>query len=501
MTAVFLSYAGEDALEGVRIHNDLSRTGLNVWGYAQDSRLGVDFQIEYREHVQQTDFFCLLDSAAARESPHVRDECRLAIERYRTDRKPVMLIGRIQRNVEPPFDWTNSELFDGHNRITYVDLTDYDRSIRRLCKEMRAVYRPQFELPRDLDFEAEVFKAVAPEQVENLIFQYLNYRRRILDAPEIAEAQLRVLVDGLERAKARTVIAPKLALGVHLGDTGRHREAARVFDSVLLDHPNEPRALSGKASAAFLLEEYELALELYQRCIAVVQTSSEAKFREHEPELLRNAANVLLELGQVEAAAGLVGPSGISDDENPHLRAMRGRVWLRQKHFLSALVELQQSYVALRGPSLPRTVVFDLAQCLVELGRKRDAIGFLGDAMTFLKGDALAWSEAAKFYGVLERGQLAVESLERAVALDRGNGELRVELAAGLWRVGQHSAATTHALESLALIGTHDRGHYYRGLALHILGAHTIAQGELELSRKNAAFRDWPDYSQILLQW
>src|SRR5688572_21476004 len=79
IASVFLSYAEEDATTARRIWLALKESGrLEVWGYLENGRIGVDFKDEFRAQIRRSRYFCLIDSPASRSSSWIREECSLA---------------------------------------------------------------------------------------------------------------------------------------------------------------------------------------------------------------------------------------------------------------------------------------------------------------------------------------------------------------------------------------------------------------------------------------
>src|SRR5258705_11756650 len=76
---VFLSYAEEDAVIARRVYLDLARSRkIDVWGYKESRKFGVNFKREFEEQIRSSKYFCLLDSPNSRKSSWVAEECKIA---------------------------------------------------------------------------------------------------------------------------------------------------------------------------------------------------------------------------------------------------------------------------------------------------------------------------------------------------------------------------------------------------------------------------------------
>ena len=79
LNSVFLSYASADNVFAHRIHDDLRRSRLDVWGFEENGQIGINFIEEFSNELRNRRYFCLLDSMHARQSTYVRQECEIAM--------------------------------------------------------------------------------------------------------------------------------------------------------------------------------------------------------------------------------------------------------------------------------------------------------------------------------------------------------------------------------------------------------------------------------------
>jgi tetratricopeptide (TPR) repeat protein len=258
--AAFLSYADEDAVIALRIHQALTRSGVLVWGYKENGRVGVDFREEFRDRIRSSRYFCLLDSQFSRLSAWIKEEWAIAHAA-----NAIKVICLVESRLECK-EWRHVELFEGQNFTAAIDFKIFEAGIHRLCEHLGIAYTPGFRLPRDQDFANEVFGAGLKDRnrVQELHDLYHEFREQYADLG-FAEAQLRIIIRKCQRYGATNVVSPTLALGVLLGEAGRHREALKTFQSLVESHPRDPRGWAGVGGAYFHLGMYEPSLAALNR--------------------------------------------------------------------------------------------------------------------------------------------------------------------------------------------------------------------------------------------
>ena len=77
---IFISYAKEDEAIVRSIYDDLTRSKLNVWEFKKKGELGVDFEQEFKWKIENSRYFCLMDSSHSRKAKYVQMECLHAIQ-------------------------------------------------------------------------------------------------------------------------------------------------------------------------------------------------------------------------------------------------------------------------------------------------------------------------------------------------------------------------------------------------------------------------------------
>src|ERR1051325_359521 len=212
LTKIFISYAEEDSTAAMRIAEDLARAQLTTWRYEVQGRRWMDFRQDIEQHINEAQWFCLLDSRHSRASKYVKEECESAkaLERQGHLRLAICMI-------EADGSWRGVELFEGHNFIPYLDFfTDYDKAIAQLCELFESNYVPFSTVPRDIDFRIEIYRCdLNIQQRQDLIDDYALFRKAYEENhdAEDAEVFLRPIIRKCDRLGAK-VMAPYLALGV-----------------------------------------------------------------------------------------------------------------------------------------------------------------------------------------------------------------------------------------------------------------------------------------------
>ena len=494
---VFLSYAEEDGALALRLDGDLDRAGRKAYRYEKDAQISAPIPSATRRLIELSRFFCLLDSAHARPSSYVREEC--AIARARAERGELtFVVCLIQpRTASAGSVWWQDELFEGLNDLVYVDLTDYERGIKKLCAHLGVTYFPRSDIPRDQEFqeEAHVTK-LPPDVIAELVGMYTNFRKLYGERPEIAEAQLAVLIDRCERLNVTELASPRLALGVLQATGGKHREACATFDELRRILPEDPRAWAGSAGARFHLGDYESALDAYQRC----QRLLDREPPEYQWKMAHNLASTLLALGRANEAWEVLSPL----PDEPYIRATKGEALLSQGCPEQALPFLEQAFRSFCESQdvlpNPSSLILRLADCHRALRQSRKELALLERASTFreLQKKPEILLRMAQCYLGNRRLDRALECLDAAVALAPESLVYRAQRALLLHLSGDAEAAQREAHRCLSPEDENPRERYYRGLAFHLLGVEAPARTELRRSRLDPAISSWPDYASLL---
>lgn len=501
MADVFLSYSSEDAIPALRLDNDLRHARIQPWRYEADSRSGVEFDREFESELTRCRVVCLLDSAAARRSPYVARECRLARRLAAEAGRPRLLVCLLEARGRPEeAGWWSTEPFPGLNRLTYIDFADWEDGVRRLCEELDVPYRPGFSLPRDREVEAEIFAAgLNRAATQELIDAYAGFRCRYAVDPVTARAYLQVVIGRCAELGARDVTSPRLALGVMWAEAGEHQRALDVFWRLTELWPTDPRGWMGLAGARYYLGDVAGALETYLRCRELTAEPADETDRLRADELTHNIARCLGALGRSAEARELLAALPAERRRQPFVRALAGALALAEGDAVRARDELEAARRGFDG-GLPLSLVLDLADTYQRLGLVDHERGEIERALGIeeLSREPELQRRAADLYHRVGEPRLALAALRLAAERAADGLVYRAELASMLWQLGDREAARREAERAIA-DGMTPRQRYYRGLALHLLGSRQRAAEEERRSRReDPAIRGWPGYDELL---
>jgi tetratricopeptide (TPR) repeat protein len=491
--AAFLSYADEDAVVALRIHQALTRSGMPVWGYKENGRIGVDFREEFRERIRGSRYFCLLDSQYSRLSQWIKQEWNLAVEA-----KAIKVICRVETRIEGK-EWRRVELFKGQNLLAAIDFKVFEIGIHRLCEHLGIAYTPAFRLPRDQDFSKEVFEAGLNDRdrVEELHDLYHEFREQFADV-EFAEAQLRIIIRKCQRYGATNVVSPILALGVLLGEAGRHREALKIFQSLTESHPRDPRGWAGAGGAYFQLGMYERSLTALKRADETIREFYPRESADRLPEVLHNIGSLLLLLDRTKEAWAVLNRFSVDQRKLPYVQALEGRLLLAGDKAAAALPHLEAAYHEFRQQySAPPSLVMSLADCYRDLGQSAKEIELMKATLDMVPSQPELCHRAADCFLRHAKVQDAAAAMRKATESLPESPLYRSQFAALLHQSGKVDEGLTHARECVRS-GLTAQERYYRGLAYYLLGQTESAEFDLAESRKDAVIAEWPHYKEVL---
>ena len=331
---VFLSYSEEDDEIAARVHDDLQRSGLNVWGYQDDRVFGVDFRREFKKRLRQAKYFCTLDSENARKSIWIAQEWEIALERKKSERDFLTIPCLVQSRGP----WRKTELFNDQNYLTYVNLiANYNRGIRQLCDWFGVVFLPAFDLPGDQEIADGIYAAgLEREDARRVIDLYTRFRIKYTSNDsniDAARSHLTVIVDELKALGGKVPVALHLALGVLEGEVGNHSAAFEHFTEASQRRRKDPRARAALAGAAYCLGKFKKAAQEYEAARRYIL--SKGAYTEHLGEVIGNLCQVLLARGRPREMAHVL------DEMRSHLShtgewlALRGKAALLHWRLLS----------------------------------------------------------------------------------------------------------------------------------------------------------------------
>jgi len=230
---------------------------------------------------------------------------------------------------------------------------------------------------------------------------------------------------------SRPPASPDVLRGEKLLTEGKAGEAKRVFEQVLADDPNDPRAWLDLGLAHEATGNWTSAEKAYRRATELDRNFAEA---------FNNLGVLLRDRGELAEAATSLERAVALD---PQLAAARFNLGLAYEE-QGRLAEAEREYLAtidqLPGDPVPR---INLAMMLLDMGRPEDAAGQLRAARPLVRGDVLlsiAVGEGMRRAGLPEE---AVPVLRMALsqASDPPPTELLAELALAYYATGDLEAA------------------------------------------------------------
>lgn len=505
LNSVFLSYSSKDNVFVKRVYDDLKRSGFDVWGFEENGRVGVNFMQEFSNELRNRRFFCLMDSPNARLAKYVKKECEIAMERITKD-DSFILVPCLIHSKEPSHSWWFVEIFANQNLISYINLTDYERGIRKLCRHLGAVYYPASQIPRDKDFLEELFSSsLKRNDITELSELYAHFRKEYSKRPSIAKNWANNLIARLDDLGATKIVSPRIALGVMEAEAERHMKAGEIFHRFAQLQPDDPRAWAGLAGARFFLADYTGALESYYRCKEIIVGTTNSEHILHLPEVSHNIARTLLALGQAQKAWEELESLSAKDKCEIHVQSLKGKILLYLENPGKAVKYLKK---ALEGfdrncQTPPGVLVIDLAECYKLLDRSLEEEETIQLGISMFKDDPemFRWI-AGRSLNNFEPCK-AINFLKKAILLEKDSVIYKAELSSLFYFIGKKDEAFLEAklcieLEERMMVKT-PRDQYYLGLAYYILSKNEVAENLLQKARiKDNIIAGWPSYKKVV---
>lgn len=493
MPNIFLSYAEPDSPLVTRVYADLRRAKAgDVWCYEITSEYGVDFREEYRRYVGAAHVFTLFDSRHARGSGYVAEEVALCRE-LGAARLLVCL-------AEPHGSWRKAEFFPGHNNLVYIDFTDYETGIQELCGCLGASYVPLFELPRDQEFVRELTEAgrnFAVEQRQQLLRKYHFFRSVHAHDPELAEAQLLVLIREHLHDNEVSITAPLLALGALRNQRGRYAAAADAFEEATKRAPRDPRGWSGHGVALFRLHRYREAAATFDTSLRCIDEAKDPAHRMFLAEVRHNAASAFLAAGEAAAAWDRIAEAAIRPDAAIEDLILGGKILLACKDATSRrLIGL-----AARRAAANERIEPDLVIDLVEGLRQFELFALAGDVLACAVARFPEHPAILRQWAVhqAENGDHCAATAQYRHAVRRNPNDMRLlsELAMLLKGTGDPEGFRQLVRRCFDLVPNDPTEEYFLGLAHFLEGREETAHFYHMRSRRSAICREWPYYREL----
>jgi tetratricopeptide (TPR) repeat protein len=491
---LFLSYAQPDSQLVSRACEDLKRARVgDVWCYEVSSEYGVDFREEFLQRIDSANVFVLFDSRHARRSPHVREE----IARCRS----LAGIGMLVCLVEPPGPWRETEVFDGQNRIVYMDFNNYESGIRNLCAHFGSNYVPRFTMPRDIDFENEINAIAARftlEERQAIFDKYAFFRSMFAREPAVAEAQLVVLVREHLQAVDAQIISPLLALGALRNEAKGFSDAHDAFTAVTLRAPADPRGWAGQASALFGLADYQSAADAWDVCLARIRESGDQRHHRFAAEILHNLASALFEAGKPAAAWERLAGAASGDHPNTEDLILAGKILLCLDERRADAVLRRAAKRVSSNEAIQSDLLVDLIESLRAVSALELIEPILTRAIELYPQDADIIRQLAVYNTGLGHYKAAIGLYQKALRLAPGNPRCLVELAMLKRFLGDHSDWRPLVRECFRTLSQGAVDEYYLGLAHFLDGREETARFFYRQSQRSLICAKWPFYKEII---
>lgn len=515
MPDIFFSYAKEDEAGLRRIYDDLTRLGLKAWEFNRDGEVGVNFEDELRRMIENSRFFCLLDSSRARKSKYIQIECRYAIESKKQRNFPKIVIC----TMEEGFDWGTAEIFPGQNTERSIDLTvrNYKTGMKKLCDFLEIRYTPRFMIPLDHDFEEELQQikmheaGILEQDWQRLMDDYAKFREKHSSHRQFAETLLQRIIFEAEDLGI-PLKTPYLALGVMQAESNRHQQAVKTFQTATQIFKEDPRFWAGLGGAQFYLAKYESAVTSYGHCVQLIKNSQNEAFQSHLFEVFHNLEEALCATGEYFQADYLLTKEFEELLEFPQIQAVKGNILYRLGNIPQACQILEQLFFDLypridtfKEQQFFVSAILVLADCYKVQNKVNKEEGLLKYATGKFADDPEIWRRYAIYLWETRQGPAknpqVIECFQKAIELSNGYIKYRAELALILKATGDEPESREQLAKCFEI--EHEPGpitgieNYYLGLAYYLVNKPEIARHRYELSKKDSQLKNWPFYNQL----
>lgn len=516
---VFISYAQENEAIVRQIYRDLIRHGLRVWEFKEKGKIGVDLEEEFEQQIEDSKYFCLIDSSLARKKEYVQMECHHAIHLKEKAGSPDMIICKVEKGN----NWRKElEIFENQNKYTYIDFEDYEKGIKELFKFFSISYIPQFTLPQDKDFAEEMShlnmyqSKFSSGDWQHLMDNYEKFRELYIINKKIAESYMTIVIYQSENHGIH-LKTPYLVLGVLQAENRRHNEALSTFKDATQKFSNDPRFWAGLGGAQYYLSLYEDAMNSYIRCIELIKESKDDSHRTHIVEIVHNLEQSLSAMGEYQNGYINLKRQFSHLLVYPETQAVMGKISMNLGKLEESHNYFDNAYKKYKTKKklMPQEKIFfcslilDFAECYRKINMIRR------DNNSLIKEERLLKSGIRMFpedYEMLRRYALflwetgdskkAIYYLKKAIEFSHGQIKYRAELALIYSEIGNNRELRNQLEECFGLEKNHAiftaTDDYYLGLAYYLNSEHQIAKNKYNLSRQDKQLLSWPYYDRLI---
>ena len=276
-------------------------------------------------------------------------------------------------------------------------------------------------------------------------------------------------------------LQPTLDQAVAAYRAGQYVEAEKICQQIVSTQGGAFDVLYVLAVVQAMLDKHELALQHYNRALALQPRHAEA---------LSNRGNTLKALKRLEAALESFDKAIAVQPNYALALTNRGAVLFDLKRYADALASYDRS-LAIRPDQAE--ALYNRAGTLHALKRYEEAVANYDKAITLRPQFAAAYANRGNSLNELNRLDQALESFDRALALQPNLVEALCNRGNVLNRLKRFEEALASYDRALGLNPGHAASHYNRGTTLHALTRYEEA-----LASYDHALALQPDYPEAL---
>lgn len=323
-----------------------------MWRYEKDSQKARDFRVEYKQQINGADYFCLLDSSAARRSEYVAEEIKLGLQQFAPSNKFVVCLvnGDAEWRMESK-KHLGDTVIGRLNSINYIlfaqnpvdgvfDPNDnYKHAISSLIKVMGKDYVAWADYPWLYDIQKEFFNTVRDLNItdaEVLIRDFENANHFWLKGNlQQAEQRFENLVTLCQNYP---LVSPPILLGAVYFDQQEIEKAKDIYEKTAKNFPAEPRAQYGLGLSLFYLSDLPAAENAFSKTLEIIRSYPQNK--NHVEARLRVVTSLLLvwlEMEEVSKIDEMLATLNADDQDSPEIRIIKIRLHLIKGNRSAAL--------------------------------------------------------------------------------------------------------------------------------------------------------------------
>jgi hypothetical protein len=278
---------------------------------------------------------------------------------------------------------------------------------------------------------------------------------------------------------AARVIAAALQQGLALHQAGNLDQARAIYEEIVRINPRNFDALQLLATIAAQTGEYEKAVELFTRVLAVHSNNA---------ALFNNRGVALFELKRLDEALASYARAIAIKPDYAEAHYNRGNAFKQHQLLPDALASYERAIAC--KPDYAQAYA-NRGNVLKELGLAQEALASFERAIEFQPGYAEAHGNRGVCLHDIGRTDEAVASYERAISIDAAYAEAHSNLGVSLMALERLPQALASYARAIALKPDYAQAHYNRGNAFHELHLPEEAIASFE-----RAIAIQPDYAQ-----